>query len=132
MTSFTNEMKWYSTEENYTIPDAMMKFTKENGISVRGHNIFQDNPKQQPEWVKTLSSEKSGEAAAESMKSVVSRYKGELIAWDVMNENIHFHFQEDKFSENASSAAYTTDNKLDPKTKMFLNEFNIIEYSQWG
>ncbi|RZB43760.1 hypothetical protein D0Y65_054010 [Glycine soja] len=84
MTSFTNEMKWYSTEENYTIPDAMMKFTKENGIS--------DNPKQLPEWVKTLSSEKSGEAAAESMKSVVSRYKGELIAWDVMNENIHFHF----------------------------------------
>ena len=52
-------MKWYSTEkkqgeENYTIADAMLKFTKENDISVRGHNIFWDNPKLQPEWVKTL------------------------------------------------------------------------------
>ena len=58
-TTFTNEMKWYSTEkkqgeENYTIADAMLKFTKENDISVRGHNIFWDNPKLQPEWVKTL------------------------------------------------------------------------------
>ncbi|KAG5153000.1 hypothetical protein JHK84_029472 [Glycine max] len=133
-TTFTNEMKWYSTEkkqgeENYTIADAMLKFTKENGISVRGHNIFWDNPKLQPEWVKNLSPEKLGEAAAERMKSVVSRYKGELIAWDVMNENLHFHFYEDKFGENASAAAYATAYELDQEPKLFLNEFNTIEYS---
>uniref|UniRef100_A0A2N9F114 GH10 domain-containing protein n=1 Tax=Fagus sylvatica TaxID=28930 RepID=A0A2N9F114_FAGSY len=39
-TTFTNEMKWYSTEkkqgqENYTVPDAMVKFAKQNGISIR-------------------------------------------------------------------------------------------------
>ncbi|GAU14980.1 hypothetical protein TSUD_47750 [Trifolium subterraneum] len=39
-TTFTNEMKWYSTEkiqgqENYTIADAMLKFAKQNGISVQ-------------------------------------------------------------------------------------------------
>ncbi|KRH35662.1 hypothetical protein GLYMA_10G256900v4 [Glycine max] len=126
-TTFTNEMKWYSTEkkqgeENYTIADAMLKFTKENDISVRGHNIFWDNPKLQPEW-------KLGEAAAERMKSVVSRYKGELIAWDVMNENLHFHFYEDKFGENASAAAYATAYELDQEPKLLLNEFNTIEYS---
>ncbi|KAL5060075.1 hypothetical protein RYX36_031679 [Vicia faba] len=26
--------------ENYTIPDAMLKFAKENGVSVRGHTIL--------------------------------------------------------------------------------------------
>ncbi|KAK7390979.1 hypothetical protein VNO78_19238 [Psophocarpus tetragonolobus] len=133
-TTFTNEMKWYSTEkkqgeENYTISDAMMKFTKEHGISVRGHNIFWDDPKYQPEWVKTLSPEDLTEAAAKRMESVVSRYKGELIAWDVMNENLHFHFYEDKLGENASAEAYATAFKLDPETKMFLNEYNTIEYS---
>lgn len=106
-TAFTNEMKWYSTEkkqgqENYTISDAMMNFTKKNGISVRGHNILWDNPKQQPEWVKSLSPLELAEAATRRIVSVVSRYKGELIAWDVMNENLHFHFYEDKFGENAS------------------------------
>ncbi|KAG5074971.1 hypothetical protein JHK84_056202 [Glycine max] len=133
-TTFTNEMKWYSTEkkqgeENYTIADAMLKFTQENGISVRGHNIFWDDPKYQPDWVRTLSPADLTKAAAKRMKSVVSRYKGELIAWDVMNENLHFHFYEDKFGENASAVAYATAYELDPEPKLFLNEFNTIEYS---
>ncbi|KAL2324284.1 hypothetical protein Fmac_023342 [Flemingia macrophylla] len=133
-TTFTNEMKWYSTEikqgqENYTIPDAMLNFTKENCISVRGHNIFWDNPKQQPEWVKSLSTKDLEAAAKRRIESVVTRYKGELIAWDVMNENLHFHFYEDNFGENASAMAYAKAYELDPKPKMFLNEYNTIEQS---
>ncbi|EXB93634.1 hypothetical protein L484_018019 [Morus notabilis] len=58
-TTFTNEMKWYATEnkqgqENYTIADAMMKFARKNSISVRGHNVFWDNPKYQASWVRSL------------------------------------------------------------------------------
>ncbi|KAK7343527.1 hypothetical protein VNO77_12324 [Canavalia gladiata] len=134
-TTFTNEMKWYSTEkkqgeENYTISDAMLKFAKDNDISIRGHNIFWDNPKQQPEWVKTLSAEELREAASKRITSVVSRYKGELIAWDVMNENLHFRFYEDKLGENVSAEYYSRAFELDPKPKMFLNEYNTIEDSE--
>ncbi|CAJ1977330.1 unnamed protein product [Sphenostylis stenocarpa] len=133
-TTFTNEMKWYSTErtqgqENYSTADDMLKFAKENGISVRGHNILWDDPKYQPEWVKTLTPTDLKKAAAKRMESVVSRYKGQLIAWDVMNENLHFHFYEDKLGQNVSAEAYATAFALDPQTKMFLNEFNTIEYS---
>ncbi|CAI8604817.1 unnamed protein product [Vicia faba] len=133
-TTFTNQMKWYSTEiiqgqENYTIPDAMLKFTKENGISVRGHNIFWDYEKYQPKWVNSLSPDELREAAAKRIKSVVTRYKGELIAWDVMNENVHFHFYEDKLGENASEIYYLRAYELDPKTTLFMNEYNTIEYS---
>ncbi|WJX21148.1 endo-1,4-beta-xylanase [Trifolium repens] len=76
-TTFTNEMKWSSTEkiqgrENYTIPDAMLKFAKENGISVRGHNILWDNIRQQPHWVLSLSPDELREAAAKRMNYVVS------------------------------------------------------------
>ncbi|KAF1880684.1 hypothetical protein Lal_00011743 [Lupinus albus] len=132
--TFTNQMKWYYTEkergvENYTIADAMLKFTKDNDISVRGHNILWDNPRQQPEWVKTLSPEELKEAAAKRVESVVSRYRGELIAWDVMNENLHFHFYEDKLGKNASEEYYAKAYHLDPNTTMFLNEFNTLEYS---
>ncbi|GAU14979.1 hypothetical protein TSUD_47740 [Trifolium subterraneum] len=87
-TTFTNEMKWYSTEkiqghENYTIADAMLKFAQENGISVRGHTILWDCTNSQPEWVKFLRPNELREAAAKRMNSVVSRYNGQLIAWDV-------------------------------------------------
>ncbi|AES62756.2 glycosyl hydrolase family 10 protein [Medicago truncatula] len=133
-TAFTNEMKWYSTErfqgqENYTIPDAMMKFAKENGISVRGHTVFWDDETFQPKWVKFLSPEELRKAAAKRIRSVVSRYRGQLIAWDVVNENVHYHFFENKLGENASPIYYSTAYHLDPEIKMFMNEFNTIESS---
>ena len=52
-----------------------------------------------------------------------------MIAWDVVNENLHFRYYEDKLGENASSEFYNTAQKLDPQTTMFLNEYNTIEYS---
>lgn len=131
-TTFTNQMKWYSTEkiqgeENYTIADAMLQFCEKNGISVRGHNIFWDNSKQQPSWVKKLSPEELREAAAKRINSVTSRYAGKLIAWDVVNENLHFRFFEDNLGENASAEFYRIAHQLDPNTIMFLNEYNTIE-----
>ncbi|CAK8573835.1 unnamed protein product [Lathyrus sativus] len=133
-TTFTNEMKWYSTEivqghENYTIPDAMLQFSKENGISVRGHNILWDSPRRQPHWDLTLSPDELRVAADKRMKSVVSRYKGQVIAWDVVNENVHFHFFEDKLGENISAEYYLAAYRLDPNTEMFMNEYNTIEIS---
>ena len=77
-TTFTNEMKWYSTEiiqgqENYTVPDAMVKFCKQNGISIRGHNILWDRVIYQPNWVKSLSFDDLRKAAEKRIdrKSVV-------------------------------------------------------------
>lgn len=133
-TTFTNEMKWYSTEkiqgqENYTIADSMVEFAKQNGVSIRGHNVFWDDPKYQPSWVKSLSPDQLRAAAAKRINSVVSRYRGQLIAWDVMNENLHFSFYEDQLGANASAEYYSTAQQLDPDTVMFLNEYNTIEQS---
>ncbi|XP_068323154.1 endo-1,4-beta-xylanase 5-like [Pyrus communis] len=134
-TTFTNEMKWYSTEktqgqENYTIADDMVKFAQQNGISIRGHNVFWDNANAQPNWVKSLSPEELRKAAEKRINSVVSRYRGKLIAWDVVNENLHFRFFEDKLGKNASAEFYFTAQQLDPSTVMFMNEYNSIEYSK--
>ncbi|KAK2974753.1 hypothetical protein RJ640_010013 [Escallonia rubra] len=68
-------------------------------------------------------------AAAQRINSVVSRYKGELIAWDVVNENLHFSFFEDKLGKNASEIFYSSAYHLDPRMTMFMNEYNTIEYS---
>ncbi|XP_020532391.1 endo-1,4-beta-xylanase 5-like isoform X3 [Jatropha curcas] len=131
-TTFTNEMKWYSTEkmrgyENYTVADAMVRFAEENDIRIRGHNIFWDDPKYQPEWVKNISSDELRESAAKRINSVVPRYKGKLIAWDVMNENLHFSFFEDKLGKDASSVYFALAHQLDPGTMLFMNEYNTIE-----
>ncbi|EEF29963.1 hydrolase, hydrolyzing O-glycosyl compounds, putative [Ricinus communis] len=134
-TTFTNEMKWYSIEaikglENYTVADAMLRFAKENGISVRGHNILWDNPEHQPRWVQKLPPKKLRRAAMKRVNSVARRYSGQLIAWDVMNENLHFRFYEQNLGENASAEFHARTYHFDPHTRMFMNEYNTIECSE--
>ncbi|RZC46869.1 hypothetical protein C5167_039810 [Papaver somniferum] len=133
VTVFGNELKWYSTErvrgvENYTDADAMLAFAKQNGISVRGHCIFWDDPYYQPEWVKSLSPAELKDAAYKRLQSVVSRYSGKFVGWDVNNENLHHQFFEQMLGANASDVFFQMAYQLDP-TRMFMNEYNTIEWS---
>ncbi|CAN6301880.1 unnamed protein product [Urochloa humidicola] len=132
VTTFENEMKWYSTErspgrEDYSVPDAMLRLAKSHGIAVRGHNIFWDQPTQQPGWVQSLSYSQLQQATARRIKSVMSRYAGQVIAWDVVNENLHFSFYENKFGSDASAAFYRRAHQMDGNALMSMNEFNTLE-----
>ncbi|CAM0871685.1 unnamed protein product [Alopecurus aequalis] len=133
VTTFENEMKWYSTEqapgrEDYTVPDAMLALAKQHGIGVRGHNVFWDDPKQQPRWVQALPYQELLAASSRRIRSFVSRYAGQLIGWDVVNENLHFSFFERQFGWDASTAFYAAARLLDAGSAlMFMNDFNTLE-----
>lgn len=125
-------MKWYANEpsenhEDYNAADALLQFTKSNGISVRGHNVFWDDPKYQPYWVPNLGSPQLAAAATKRINSVMRRYSGQVISWDVVNENLHFNFFESKLGWSASSKFYATARALDRNAALFLNDFSTIE-----
>ncbi|KAI3755467.1 hypothetical protein L1987_55268 [Smallanthus sonchifolius] len=133
-TTFENEMKWYTNEpsqnhEDYTAADALLQFTKSKGVSVRGHNVFWDDPKHQPNWVRNLGPSQLAAAATARIKSVMRRYSGQVIAWDVVNENLHFDFFESKLGQTASSKFYKTARALDRTAALFLNDYNTLESS---
>ncbi|KAK4401856.1 2-carboxy-1,4-naphthoquinone phytyltransferase, chloroplastic [Sesamum angolense] len=132
-TTFNNEMKWYYTElypgkENYTVTDAMVSFFKKNRIAIRGHAILWAAGNVTQPWVKILPPKEILKAAVRRMGSVVSRYLGDVIAWDVMNENLHYSFYEEKIRPNATSMFYQIARALDPQTPLFLNEYNTLEF----
>ncbi|CAN7032385.1 unnamed protein product [Brassica rapa subsp. trilocularis] len=132
VTTFGNEMKWYSTEvvrgkEDYSTADAMVKLFQQHGIAIRGHNIIWDNPIYQPSWVKALSVSDLYNAVKRRVFSVVTRYKGQLAGWDVVNENLHFSFLESKFGPKASYNVFAQAHALDPTTTVFMNEYNTLE-----
>ncbi|KAG8644043.1 endo-1,4-beta-xylanase 5 isoform X2 [Manihot esculenta] len=61
---FENELKWYATEPdqgklNYSISDQMLEFIRANQIVARGHNIFWEDPKYNPAWVRNLSAHRA-------------------------------------------------------------------------
>ncbi|KAH1158531.1 hypothetical protein GLYMA_11G105100v4 [Glycine max] len=137
VTTFENEMKWYSTEnvqgrEDYSVADAMLQFVKQHNIAVRGHNIFWDDPRYQPGWVPSLSPYQLNSAVEKRVRSVVSRYRGQLISWDVVNENLHFSFFEGKLGQAFSGRIFHEAHNIDGQTTLFLNEYNTIEDSRDG
>jgi GH35 family endo-1,4-beta-xylanase len=62
----------------------------------------------------------------------VARYKGQLIGWDVVNENLHFSFFESKLGQNFSPRMFNEVHNIDGQTTLFLNEYNTIEDSRDG
>lgn len=131
-TVFENELKWYSTEpnrgeEDYSAADALLLFAKERNIAVRGHNVLWDDPKFNPSWVRQLADGQLRQAVDRRINSVVRRYAEQLIHWDVVNENIHHSFYEQKLGPTASARFYEQSNAIDGKSTPFLNEYNTIE-----
>lgn len=127
-----NEMKWYSTEitkghEDYKVADKMLQLAQKNNISVRGHNMFWNDEKTQMDWVSKLSLPDLKAAVAKHLKSVVSHYAGKVIHWDVVNENLHFNFFENKLGKDASGDIFKQVNQLDDMPILFMNEFNTLE-----
>ncbi|TXG64104.1 hypothetical protein EZV62_011098 [Acer yangbiense] len=132
VTTFENEMKWYSTEpspgrEDYSVPDAMINFAKQHNIAVRAHNIFWDDPKYQPGWLNSLSPTDLWKAVNKRITSIMSKYKGQVIAWDVVNENLHWNFFESKLGTKFSEVIYSKAHALDGATTLFMNDYNTIE-----
>ncbi|KAH6814899.1 Glycosyl hydrolase family 10 protein, partial [Perilla frutescens var. frutescens] len=136
-TVFENELKWYSTEksrgaEDYGMADAMVNFGRSHGIAMRGHNIFWDDSRFQPGWVWGLSWNELWAAADKRVNSVVSRYRGQLFHWDVVNENLHFNILESKLGPSFSITYYQKANQIDWGMTPFLNDYNTIEDSRDG
>ncbi|RZS16670.1 hypothetical protein BHM03_00048703 [Ensete ventricosum] len=134
VTTLENEMKWPSNErekgkENYADADAMLAFAKQHGIAVRGHNVLMDVTEAVQSWVKSLPTQQLWDAVNRRFNSVMPRYRGKVIAWDVVNENIHNSYYEDKLGADASSIFYQQAHKLDPNALMFLNDYNTLEAS---
>ncbi|KAK3157405.1 hypothetical protein QOZ80_2AG0121490 [Eleusine coracana subsp. coracana] len=132
VTTFENEMKWYSTErsqnhEDYSAPDAMLKMAQKHGIKVRGHNVFWDDAKTQMEWVKPMNPAQLSAAMQRRVRSLVTRYAGKVIAWDVVNENLHYDFFESKLGPDASPRTYQQVGQLDGSAMLFMNEFGTLE-----
>ncbi|KAM3695580.1 hypothetical protein ACJW31_07G143600 [Castanea mollissima] len=129
---FENELKWYATEPdqgqvNYTIADNMLEFVRANQIIARGHNIFWEDPKYTPQWVRDLAGPELQSAVNSRIQSLMNKYKEEFIHWDVSNEMLHFDFYEQRLGPNATLHFYEIAHMSDPLATLFLNEFNVVE-----
>jgi endo-1,4-beta-xylanase len=121
---------------NWKIADSIVNFAKKNGIRIRGHNLCWHQ--QVPAWMfigrdgKEVSKQELLKRLHDHITAVVSRYKGKIYAWDVVNEAIDdnpdnqmrdskwFKICGYEFIEKAFKYAHDAD----PLAKLFYNDYN--------
>lgn len=126
-----NAVKWLSMERNkgqvnYSVIDAMLAWTEENYIPLRGHNLFWGIPKFVQPWVKDLSDEELEQTIKNRAETVTSRYKGRFAEYDLNNEMIHGNYYEDRLGPGITKKMAEWAQTGDPGVKLFLNDYDIL------
>ncbi len=128
-----NCMKWYSTERergkrDFRRADAHLAFAREHGLAMRGHCLFWAKEKfvaAQP-WLLELDGDDLKQAMEDHLVSIVPRYRGQLVAWDVNNEMLDGHWYRDRLDEAIRPWMFKRTAELDPDTPLFVNEYSIL------
>ncbi|KAB8131009.1 endo-1,4-beta-xylanase [Gracilibacillus oryzae] len=136
-----NEMKFLSfhpSENQYTFDqaDQLISFAKQNGLNVRGHTLVWHN--QTPEWLfhsqdgSLVDRETLLARMKDHIDTIITRYKGDIYAWDVVNEVISDKVGEflrpskwlDIAGEEFIEKAFLYAHEADPEALLFYNDYN--------
>ena len=125
---------------NWSGADTIAAFAKTNNLKLRGHTLCWHN--QAPAWMfidsstgKQATKEILLQRLKDHITTVVSRYKGTIYAWDVVNEAISDN--KDEYLRNSVwyqvcgeeyiAKAFQWANEADPNALLFYNDYNEID-----
>ncbi|WFE36152.1 endo-1,4-beta-xylanase [Micromonospora sp. WMMD975] len=129
-----NEMKWDATESqqgrfNYSGGDRLVSHARANGMSVRGHALLWHQ--QQPGWAQGMSGSALRNAAINHVTQVATHFKGQIYAWDVVNEAFADGGSGGRRDSNLQrtgndwiEAAFRAARAADPGAKLCYNDYN--------
>ncbi|RKN51204.1 endo-1,4-beta-xylanase [Micromonospora endolithica] len=140
-----NAMKWESLEPtrgtyNWGPADELMAFARQHHQRVRGHVLVWHN--QLPAWLTSgvadgsISTTELRQILRDHITAVVTRYKGKIWQWDVVNEavsdpwdtpsTLHYKgFWAEHLGPGYIADAFRWARAADPKALLFYNDYNI-------
>jgi endo-1,4-beta-xylanase len=126
-----NALKWIDMERqkgavNYTVVDEILKWTEENHIPLRGHNIFWGIPGRVQPWVKEMDDNELRQTLQNRAETITTRYKGRFAEYDLNNEMIHGNYYEDRLGPEITKLMAHWAHNGDPGAKLFLNDYDIL------
>jgi endo-1,4-beta-xylanase len=115
---------------DFAIAEQMLSFARQNGMLVRGGSLVWDQ--QLPDWLLNgnFSGEELKQILHDYIQTVVSHFRGQVAAWDVVNEAITDDGQlRDNFWLRAIGPQYIAlafqwAHAADPQVPLFYNDFN--------
>ncbi len=130
----TNDMKMYSIARgpgalDFTLPDAFVDFAEKHGKRVFGHTLIWHYGF--PQHLEDLEPQGAEEFIQSYIDTVVTRYRGRVDGWDVVNEAMATRGGElretpwlEKIGKDYIPMAFRAARRADPEAKLFINDFN--------
>jgi endo-1,4-beta-xylanase len=132
-----NEMKWRvlrpgPDEFDFSAADAIVDFATTLGMAVRGHAFLwhRDVPAWLGEPARTR--EEVAQVLHDHVTAVVSRYRGRVAQWDVVNEaidrddsSLRDDFWRRTLGDDAMVSAFVAARAADPEARLFYNDYGI-------
>ncbi|KJF45134.1 endo-1,4-beta-xylanase [Draconibacterium sediminis] len=135
-----NSFKWSGVQPNHTTPnysnfENALRWTQKVGWKLRGHNLLWggDDAHSTPDWVRNLP---TTEAFVDTCKMRiirdVSRYKGLISEYDVVNEPLsgHADWMRNTHGDSIIWNSFKWARSADPDADLYVNDYNV-EYN-WG
>ena len=120
-------IQWSENDNNYDLPDKSVAFAKENGINLRGHALCWPDYRFRPEWLNGLEGGQLRIELEKRIRDVTTRYKSELVHWDVCNESLNYSFFRDALGGVSIEPWMFQQARVhEPDVKLCLNEFGIV------
>jgi endo-1,4-beta-xylanase len=124
-----NAMKWGPIDVNgYGPADSLVEFASQHQMKVKGHTLVWHESL--PNWVnEQMSASELRNALQEHISTLVERYRGKVLAWDVVNEAVDdkeglrktLFFE--KLGEGYIAEAFRLAHEADPDALLLYNDY---------
>lgn len=126
-----NALKWHIMETqrgkvDYSAVDAILEWTGQHKIPLRGHNIFWGVPDRVPRWQKEMDDDALRTALKDRALDVGRRYDGRFAEYDLNNEMLHGNYYEDRLGTNITRDMAKWMREADPDCVLYLNDYDIL------
>jgi GH35 family endo-1,4-beta-xylanase len=106
--------------------DAILAWTEEHQLPLRGHNIYWGIPNRVQDWLKQLPDADLREALKVRALDVGRRYRGRFAEYDLNNEMIHGNYYEERLGPEITGQMVKWVREGDPQAVLYLNDYDIL------
>jgi len=127
-----NIMKWKPLEAargtfNWDMPDATLDWCEKNHIELKSHCLIWGTTTQGvPDWLPDRPRAEVLALMKEHIETVMTRYRGRIRYWDVVNEPVHCHVFDRIAGADHLEKVMRWARDADPQAYLIINEYNLI------
>ena len=117
---------------NWTKADQIVNYAIDNNLNIHGHALIWHNST--PDWLKNFqgTNEEFEQEVKDYITNVVSRYKGKIKSWDVVNEGVSDSGGElrntvflERMGEDYMAKCFEYARMADPDVLLFYNDYGM-------